>query len=142
MRKFCFNRSLLLVMIIFIFSCSDNKQASIKFADDHSSIIMNNFDEASLLQLRNAYAENADSNRFVNVLVQPSELDSLQDEIPIAGKVNLKGDSLIFIPAEPFKKNKSYVVESFINVKFANSEKLISGHGNYNLKPQRQILKW
>jgi len=142
MRKFCFNRSLLLVMIVFIFSCSDNKQASIKFADDHSSIIMNNFDEASLLQLRNAYAENADSNRFVNVLVQPSELDSLQDEIPIAGKVNLKGDSLIFIPAEPFKKNKSYVVESFINVKFANSEKLISGHGNYNLKPQRQILKW
>jgi len=129
-------------MIVFIFSCSDNKQASIKFADDHSSIIMNNFDEASLLQLRNAYAENADSNRFVNVLVQPSELDSLQDEIPIAGKVNLKGDSLIFIPAEPFKKNKSYVVESFINVKFANSEKLISGHGNYNLKPQRQILKW
>jgi len=142
MRKFCFNRSLLLVMIVFIFSCSDNKQVSIKFADDHSSIIMNNFDEASLLQLRNAYAENADSNRFVNVLVQPSELDSLQDEIPIAGKVNLKGDSLIFIPAAPFKKNKSYVVESFINVKFANSEKLISGHGNYNLMPQRQILKW
>lgn len=127
---------------VFALACSNtNNEPIIKFSGDTSSIIMKNFDEASLLQVRNSYLANPDSNNLVTVLVQPGELDSLQDEILVPGKIKILGDSLVFNPDQPFKKDKTYVVESFINAQFATSGKLITGKVKYNLQPQRRILK-
>jgi len=129
-------------IVMFALACSNtNKKPIIKFSRDSASIIIKNFDEASLLQVRNAYLANPDSNQLLSVWLQPGELDSLQDDIPVKGVYKVSGDSLIFTPGTIFQKGKTYAVESFISVEFANAGKLISGSAKYNLQPQRQILK-
>ncbi|RDC54745.1 hypothetical protein DU508_19775 [Pedobacter chinensis] len=142
MFKCFFKYSALFAIATFALACSNtNNKPIIKFSRDSSSIIIKNFDETSLLQVRNSYLANPDSNSLVSVLVQPGELDSLQDEILVPGKIKISGDSLVFNPDQPFRKDNTYVVESFINVQFATAGKLITGKVKYNLQPQRQILK-
>ncbi|TCD12762.1 hypothetical protein EZ449_01580 [Pedobacter frigidisoli] len=141
MFKSLFKFSAIVAVATFVISCSGtNKKPIIKFSRDSTTIIIKNIDKASLLQLKNAYAINADSIDLISVLVKPGELDRLQDEIEVIGKVNLLGDSLVFKPDLPFKKNKNYLVESFIGVQFANAGKLLSGSIKQNLQPQKQIL--
>ena len=142
MFKNLFKFSPLVAMATFILSCTGtNNKPTIKFSTDSSSIIINNIDGASLLQVKNAYQANADSADLISIVVLPAETDSLQDQLPVAGKYELRGDSLVFKPQHPFQKNKSYLVESFINVKFANTGKLFSGSIKTKLQPQKQILK-
>ena len=132
----------LIAIIMFASACSNtNNKPIIKFSEDSASIIIKNFDEVSLLQVRNAYLAHPDSNQLVSVWLQPGELDSLQDDIPVKGIYKVSGDSLVFSPATSFQKGESYAVENFISVEFANAGKLISGRAKYNLQPQRQILK-
>lgn len=133
---------ILFAVVAFIAACSNNKQPVIKFSHDRSSIIIKNFDEASLLRVKNNYLHDPDFNKLIAVLLQPGEQDSLQDEKLLPGKLMFNGDSLVFKPSRSFKKNETYVVESYINATFADAGKIISGKASYNLKPQRQILKW
>lgn len=139
----CFFKYLaVFAIMMFASACSHrNNKPIIKFSGDSASIIIKNFDEASLLQVKNAYATSPDSNQLVSVWMHPGELDSLQDDLPVEGTCKVYGDSLVFIPSITFEKGKTYVVESFINVEFANAGKLISGAAKYNLQPQRQSLK-
>ncbi|UKT63808.1 hypothetical protein [Pedobacter mucosus] len=128
-------------MAIFTLSCSsENNKPEIKFSQDSSSIIIKNIDEVSLLKVKNAYQANADSVGLVTVLISPGELDSLQDEIEVPGKLSFLGDSLIFNPQNAFIKGKRYIVESYIAVKFAVAGKLLTGGTKHNLRPQRQLL--
>lgn len=130
------------VTTLFIVSCSGtNNKPSIKFSRDSTSIIIKNFDETGLLQVRNAYLNNADSNKLLSVFKQAGELDSLQDDILVSGKFKFAGDSLVFMPGAPFTKGSAYIVESYIDVKFGNAGKLITGKANYNLQPQKELLK-
>ena len=73
--------------------------------------------------------------------MKPSDLDSIQDELEVPGKVKVLGDSVIFNPDQPFLKGKEYLVESYIGIKFATVGDLIMGKGKQNLKAQRQTLK-
>ncbi|MGM9476817.1 hypothetical protein ACS5PU_10310 [Pedobacter sp. GSP4] len=130
------------MVAVFALSCSNaNNRPIIQFSGDSSSIIIKNIDEASLLQVKNAYQANPDSFNLVSVLIKPGELDSIQDELPIAGSIKISGDSLVFNPAKPFVKGKDYVVESYIGVKFATVGNLISGSAKQNLKAQRQTVR-
>lgn len=123
-------------------SCSGrNKKPIIKFSGDSACIVIKNLDKVSLLRLKDAYAVNPDSSRLVTVLIKPGNRDHLQDEILVKGKIDLRGDSIIFKPDFPFIKGRDYVVESLIGVEFANAEKLIMGQVKTNLHPQRQTLK-
>ncbi len=123
-------------------SCSNNSNAPvIKFSADSSSIVIKNIDEASLFQVKNAYHTNPDSVNFISVLLTPNETDSLQNEEYIAGYTKLQGDSVLFVPEEPFLAGKSYLVESYIGVKFADGGKLLKGTIKHNLEPQQQVLK-
>jgi len=139
----CFSKySALLTAALFVISCSNtNNRPIIQFSNDSTSIIIKNIDEASLLQVKNAYKSNANTPNMVTVLIKPGELDSIQDELEVAGKINIAGDSLIFSPDSSFVKGKIYVVESYIGVKFATVGNLISGTGKQNLQAQRQTLK-
>lgn len=131
-----------IAIVMFASACSHtNNKPIIKFSRDSASIIIKNFDEATLFQVKNAHFSNPDSNQLVSVWLHPGELDSLQDDIQVSGQYKILGDSLVFIPNKPLQKGKTYAVESFIGVKFANAGKLISGSAKYNLQPQRQILK-
>ncbi|WP_293305002.1 hypothetical protein [Pedobacter sp. UBA5917] len=127
---------------LFAFSCSNrNNKPVIKFSVDSTSIIIKNIDGASLLQVKNAYHANADTVNMVSVLIKPGELDSVQDELEVPGKVKVAGDSLIFNPYQPFIKGKDYLVESYIGVKFATLGDMVSGSTKQNLQPQKQTLK-
>ena len=142
MFKSLFKFLAIVVTTSFIVSCSGtNNKPSIKFSSDSTSIIIKNFDETSLLQVRNAYLNDADSNKLVSVFKQAGELDSLQDDILVSGKFKFAGDSLVFMPEAPFTKGSAYIVESYIDVKFGNAGKLITGKANYNLQPQKELLK-
>jgi hypothetical protein len=142
MFKRFFKYSVIVGISISAFSCSNrNNKPIIKFSGDSSSIIIKNIDEASLLQVKNAYQANADTINMVSVLIKPGELDSIQDELEVVGKVKILGDSLIFKPDQPFVKGKDYLVESYIGVKFATVGSLIAGGTKHNLQPQKQTLK-
>jgi len=125
-----------------LISCSGkNKKPVIKFSADSASIVVKNIDEASLLQAKNHYKDNVDSIALVSVILKPEELDSLQDDIVVPGKVNVEGDSVVFSPEQPFQKNKSYQVENYIGIKFAGLSNLLNGTARHNLQPQKQTLK-
>ncbi|WP_025143394.1 hypothetical protein [Pedobacter jeongneungensis] len=142
MFKRFFKCSVIVWVSIFVLSCSNrNNKPIIKFSGDSTSIIIKNIDEASLLQVKNAYKANADTLNLVSVLIKPGELDSIQDELEVAGKVKILGDSLIFNPDQPFIKGKDYLVESYIGVKFATVGNLITGSAKHNLQQQKQTLK-
>lgn len=127
---------------ISVFSCSNrNKKPVIKFSEDSTSIIIKNIDEASLLQVKNVYQRKTDTINMISVLIRPGDLDSIQDEQEVPGKVEVSGDSLVFSPDLPFLKGKEYLVESYIGVKFAAVGDLIMGKGKQNLKAQQQTLK-
>ncbi|TCD27916.1 hypothetical protein EZ456_08185 [Pedobacter psychrodurus] len=131
-----------IAVVLFALSCSNaNNRPIIKFSGDSSSIIIKNIDEASLLKVKNAYQDNADTLNLVSVLIKPGDLDSVQDELEVPGKIKILGDSLIFNPDQPFLKGKEYLVESYIGIKFATVGDLIIGNGKQNLKAQRQTLK-
>lgn len=142
MFKSLFNFVVIGIITLVIISCSGtNNKPSIKFSRDSTAIVIKNFDESSLFQVRDVYLNQADSNHLVSVFKQAGELDSLQDDVALMGKFKFAGDSLTFIPSTPFIQGKNYIVESFINVKFGNAGKLISGKANYNLQPQKELLK-
>ncbi|MGN8056906.1 hypothetical protein ACTJKN_11565 [Pedobacter sp. 22163] len=142
MFKCFFKYQAVIAIILLALSCSNtNNRPIIKFSGDSSSIIIKNIDEASLLQVKNAYQANADTINLVSVLIKPGDLDSIQDELEVSGKVKILGDSLIFNPDQPFLKGKEYLVESYVGIKFATVGDLIKGNGKQNLKAQRQTLK-
>ncbi|CAH0195623.1 hypothetical protein SRABI27_01614 [Pedobacter sp. Bi27] len=142
MFKCFFKYQAIIAIVLFTFSCSNtNNRPIIKFSGDSSSIIIKNIDEASLLQVKNAYQANTDTLNLVSVLVKPGEMDSIQDELEVPGKVKILGDSLVFNPDQPFLKGKEYLVESYIGIKFATVGDLIMGKGKQNLKAQQQTLK-
>jgi hypothetical protein len=142
MFKRFFTCSVIFWFSISMLSCSNkNNKPVIKFSGDSASIIIKNIDEASLLQVKNAYQIKADTLNVISVLIKPGDLDRIQDELEVPGKIKILGDSLVFDPDQPFLKGKEYLVESYIGVKFATAGDLITGNGKQNLKAQRQTLK-
>lgn len=122
-------------------SCSNtNSKPVIKFSGDSSSIIIKNIDEASFLQVKNAYKTNPDSLDLISVLLTPGDQDSLQVERQISGRFSIGGDSVVFKPNEPFIKGQNYLVESYIGVSYADAKKLLTNGIKHNLQPQQQIL--
>ncbi|MNQ94679.1 hypothetical protein D3C85_1102020 [compost metagenome] len=93
------------------------------------------------MQVKNAHKDSSNAFNLVTVLLKPGELDSVQDELEVPGKINIAGDSLVFNPDSSFVKGKTYVVESYIGVKFATVGNLISGNAKQNLQAQRQTLR-
>ena len=58
----------------------------------------------------------------------------MQTEKNIVGHTELKGDSVLFVPEKPFLAGKTYLVESYIGVKFADGGKLFKGTIKHNLE--------
>ena len=110
------------------------------FSADSSAVLITNIDAASLLQVKNAWHDQAHSLHLLSVILTPGTEDSLQMEKEVKGTLNLNGDSLIFSPEQPFQKGKTYLVESYIGVEFADMGKLFNGSIKHNLQPQKQIL--
>ena len=132
----------LVLLVINLASCSNtNKNPVIKFSADSNLIIIKKIDESSLYQLKNSLNQNIDSLDIVSVISIPNAEDSLQNEERISGKLKISGDSIVFTPKHVFTKGKTYLVESYLGVSFADKNKLFKGTINHNLQPQKQILK-
>ncbi|WP_443945680.1 hypothetical protein ACJVDH_00785 [Pedobacter sp. AW1-32] len=132
---------LLLFACILLISCSHtNNEPIIKFSGDQRSVVINNIDETSLYQAKKAFVENPDSNGLIAVFEQPAEMDSIQTERKVNGKIKWIDDALIFTPDTTFVTGKSYLIENYIGVMFGTTKKLLQNAVKPQLNPQRQIL--
>ena len=132
----------LVLLVINLASCSNtNKNPVIKFSADSNLIIIKKIDESSLYQLKNNLHQDIDSSNIISVISIPNVDDSLQNDEQVSGKLKITGDSIIFMPKNIFTKGKTYLVESYLGVSFADKNKLFKGTVNHNLQPQKQMLK-
>lgn len=124
------------------FACSNanNKPLSIDFSSDSTKIIISHIDQTGLLELKNSNKEDSTLNELLSVLQTPSERDSAIREEPIAGKVVLTDSNIVFVPAEPFRKGRDYLVITHLNIRFGGVEEIVKGKINYSIKPQQKFL--
>lgn len=143
MNKLIYKLGLALIFLMNIFSCStDNSTPIIKFSEDNSSINITNIDKKSFSQVKNMVFNDLDTANFISVIQLADELDTSSKEEILEGNLKISGDTLIFKPKTSFVKGKTYLVENYINLQFANVEKILNGSVNGKLKPQVQTLKY
>ncbi len=125
------------------FSCNQTKSKPllIAFSSDSSKIIIKDIDEAGLYRLKSNINADSSYQQLVTVLQTPQDDDSTSMEIEWKGKLNIEGNELVFTPAFPFVKGKTYLIETIINSHFANGEDIISGKVGTHIKSQQQTLK-
>lgn len=140
-----FNKSILFIAILFsclTIGCSNtnSKPLAINFSKDSAQIEITNINEAGLFQLKNNLKTDSSYQKLVSVLQTPADDDSTSMEMEWQGKLDLKGDTLLFIPKKPFEKNKLYLVETMINVQFAKSSEIVKSDVGHQVKPQQKYL--
>jgi hypothetical protein len=124
-------------------SCSsaNNKPLSIKFSSDSTSVVFSGIDPAGLWQIKNRPGIDTAHADVVSVLEMPSDNDSSGAELNVAGKLEITDSNLVFKPEKSFISGKKYLVISYMNVKFATHQMIISGQLNHSVKPQQVVLK-
>ncbi|RYG20817.1 MAG: hypothetical protein EOO07_04240 [Chitinophagaceae bacterium] len=126
-----------------LFSCknTDKKSLQIKFSSDSSTVVISNIEEAALLQLKNNIKTDTTYQKLVAVLETPADDDSVSMEREWPGKLSMKDDNVVFRPDSPFLKGKTYLIETQLNMSFADIEKVVKGQMRTNMNFQQQLLK-
>lgn len=139
MLKFVF----VVICIIFFTACnsSSNRVVNIKFSADSSTIIVSNIEAAALLQLKNNIKTDTMYQKLVSVLATPADDDSLSMEREWLGKLTMKSDEVVFTPDSPFLKGKTYLVQTQLNMSFADIEQVLKGQMRTTMNFQQQTLK-
>ena len=124
-------------------SCSlaNNKPLSVKFSPDSASIVFSDIDAAGLWQIKNRRGIDTAYADVISVLEMSSGDDSSGMEHEVVGKLEITDSNLVFKPEKSFVSGKNYLVTSYMNVKFATNQKIISGQLNHSVKPQQVVLK-
>lgn len=132
-----------LVFAAFLFSCSstNSKPLLIAFSDDSTSIVFKNITQAGLLQLKNSKHADSAWSGLISVIQTPSEGDPITQERPVGGTIIANDSSIIFTPDKPFSRGTEYLVITYLNVSFGNTEKLLKGELSYGVKPQQKIVR-
>lgn len=133
---------LLLTGIALILSCSsaNNKPVLIGFSADSTAIVFSGIDHAGLLKVSDVIHADTAYQEIISVLQTPGEDDSTGMELPFPGKVNITDSTVVFTPLTPFVKGKSYLVVSYMNVKFGNTDMVLSQKLNSGMKPDQVFL--
>ncbi|MBB2146434.1 hypothetical protein GM921_13110 [Pedobacter sp. LMG 31464] len=130
------------LLCLFLFGCTtNNKPLLIHFSKDSSAIVITNIEPAGLFQLKNNINTDTTYQNLVSVLQTPTDDDSTSMEVEWPGKLSIIGDSLLFTPANPFVKGKSYLIETMLNVQFAKGEEIVKSNVGHAVKAQQQMLK-
>lgn len=126
-----------------LMSCSsaNNKPLSVRFSADSSAIIFSDIDPAGLGLIRNIPGVDTAHTDLITVLETPTDEDTAGMEHDVPGKLEVTDSTLVFRPSKSFISGKNYLVISYMNAKFASTEKIISGRLNHSVKPQQVILK-
>lgn len=131
------------VFCISLLACqlSNNKPLQIDFSKDSTTIVCSNIDPSGLLQLKKNLKTDTMYQKLLSVLQTPGENDSTEMEIEWPGKLSMKGDQLVFTPDTPFRKGKTYLVETMINAQFASKKDVLRSEVGHQVKPQQKMLK-
>ena len=143
MYSYLFKLPPLLFGVACLMSCSlaNNKPLSIQFSSDSTSIVFSDIDPAGLWQIKNRPGIDTAHADVVSVLEMSSDDDSSGIEHNVAGKLVITDSNLVFKPVKSFISGKNYLVISYMNVKFASNQRIISGQLNHSVKPQQVVLK-
>lgn len=133
---------LLLFFVIVLFACSsaNNKPLLIDFSADSSSVVFNQIDQTGLLQLKSLGQGDSTLNNLISVLQTPSAIDTGLRELPVDGKIMVTDSNLVFIPASPFVKGKTYLVVTYLNARFGSIEKILKNELKPGIRPQQKVL--
>jgi hypothetical protein len=142
MFKWFFRCPFILTGVIFLFSCSpaNNKPVLIAFSADSTAIVFSGVNRAGLFKVRGIPNIDTAYQQVLSVMETPGEDDSTSMELPFPGKLRFTDSSVVFDPLTPFVSGKSYLVVSYMNVKFANTEMVLSEKLNSRLKPDQVVL--
>ena len=142
MLKFFVKGFLAFCSISSVFACTstNSKPLLIGFSADSASIVFGNINQAGLLQLKNAPLTDSVFRHLISVLQTPSEKDTAIKEMPIEGQVSIRGDEVVFVPEKPFTKGRDYLVITYLNARFGNSEDIMKGELSYGVKPTKELL--
>ncbi|SOD19887.1 hypothetical protein [Pedobacter xixiisoli] len=120
-----------------LFSCSFDKKDELKidFSSDRTVILFTGVDEVSLFRAK----EQKDS--LSQELVSVFETDENSGiEKQVQGKIETKGDTLIFVPQHPFVKGHRYEVNTILNSSFGKTEDLLKADMGKTVKRQEKVL--
>ena len=126
-----------------LFSCSsaNNKPFSVDFSADSTAIVFSGVDPAGLLVLRNAAPGDSAVQKLVTVMELPVSLKTSEAEMPVEGKLEITDSTVVFRPFKSLVPGRSYLVASFLNVKFADSKMMLTGQMGHNVRPRERVLE-
>ncbi|MEE1946262.1 hypothetical protein VRU48_14150 [Pedobacter sp. KR3-3] len=119
---------------------TESRPLSIRFSADSTAIVISDIGETGLFRLKTNLEKDTAYQQLVSVLQTPAEDDSTGMETDWPGKLRMQGDSLWFVPANPFVKGKNYLVETMLNTQFASGGDIVRAKVGHTVKPQQQIL--
>ncbi|PST84885.1 hypothetical protein C7T94_01810 [Pedobacter yulinensis] len=132
----------LVVCALFALSCgkTNSKPVYLGFSADSSGIVIKNIDRNGLYQLQRD-TQALDSMALIDVVETPAADDSLTMEKTVTGRLHLRGDSLLFLPDTPFTRGKTYLVQTFVNSRFAAGGDVLRGKLQPRVKPVAVTLR-
>jgi len=142
MFKWFIRYPIVLTGILFLFACSsaNNKPVLITFSPDSTAILFSGIDQAGLLKVRNIKGIDTGYKEIISVVQTPGEDDSTGMEVSFPGKLFFTDSTIVFKPLTPFVPGKSYMVVSYMNVKFGSTGMVISQKLNSGMKPNQAVL--
>ena len=142
MFKWFVRYRLMLTGIAFLFSCSsaNNKPVLIGFSPDSTAIVFSGINQAGLLKVRAIPHVDTAYQEIISVAQTPGDDDSTGMELPFPGKILFTSNSIIFKPLTPFVPGKSYLVVSYMNMKFGNTAMVLRQKLNSGMKPDQVVL--
>lgn len=132
----------LCVFVSFCAACSSsgNKVVQIGFSSDSTELVLSSLEGETLVKLREGLGKDSAYQNVVEVLETPGEDDSLTVERIWPGRLQMVGDELRFKPDTPFRKGKSYLVETILQAKFGEMQKILKSDLGMRVQKQQKIL--
>lgn len=139
-------RYLKLIIILIIgsnFGChfsTAEKALQIAFTADSTAIFISGMDDAGKMRVKEYLQEQQGAESLISVVQLVADDDSTGMEVVYPGALEMKGDSLLFLPGQPFVKGKSYQVETIIGSSFGSTADVLKGDMSRQPKQQTVVL--
>jgi hypothetical protein len=131
-----FSKLTLIIVCCLIFSsCSSKNELEINFSSDSTTILFTGLDEVSLFRAK----QQTDSlaQELVSVF-ESGENSGVEKQV--AGKIEIKKDTLIFKPKKSFVKDNEYLVQTVLNSSFGKTEDILKADIGKTVKRQEKVL--
>lgn len=127
--------TLIIVCCLIFSSCSSKKELEINFSSDSTTILFTGLDEVSLFRAK----QQTDSlaQELVSVF-ESGENSGVEKQV--AGKIEIKKDTLIFKPKKSFVKDNEYLVQTVLNSSFGKTEDILKADIGKTVKRQEKVL--